>query len=244
MFYQQHFGTNAYNIRGNVFVPTLECLQNCQTVLSPVYTVPIVGPDGPRWMAKSAGFVSTSANSEGTSVNNVTLPGNILIYRQWRPNEGQHRQTTRKKRTCLLILGVSGVNRFIGVYRVISGRERKRTQVLQDFPGVHRLYSLMFRGLSCFIVFIGSLTHTKYPRQTHDVSGVGRVYSVCVCGGGGGGSGVFLNASALFRYVRVYIGSNSAGNRGWVSIPPMVYHLSAHNPAWIETTSGLITNTW
>ena len=75
---------------------------------------------------------------------------------------GQHRQTARKERTCLLILGMSGVNRFIGVYRIISGRERK------IFPGVHRLYSLMFRGLSCFIVFfIGNLTHTKDPRQTH-----------------------------------------------------------------------------
>ena len=42
-------------------------------------------PDcGARWspMAKSAGFVSTSANSEGISVNNVTLPGNILRHRQ------------------------------------------------------------------------------------------------------------------------------------------------------------------
>ena len=39
---------------------------------------------GARWspMAKSEGFVSTSANSEGTSVNNVTLPGNILRHRQ------------------------------------------------------------------------------------------------------------------------------------------------------------------
>ena len=36
----------------------------------------------------------------------------------------KHRQTARKERTCLLILGMSGVNRFIGVYRVISGRER------------------------------------------------------------------------------------------------------------------------
>ena len=44
-------------------------------------------PDcGARWspMAKSAGFVSTSVNIEGTctSVNNVTLPGNILSHRQ------------------------------------------------------------------------------------------------------------------------------------------------------------------
>ena len=158
-------------------------------------------------MAKSAGFVSTSANSEGTSVNNVTLPGNILRHRQWRPNEGQHRQTARKERTCLLIVGMSGVNRFIGVYRVISGRERKRTQVLRDFPGVHRLYSLMFRGLSCFIVFLSATSHTRKTPDRHTTSR-GSVESIPW-----GGSGVFLHASALFRYVRVYIGSNSAGNR-------------------------------
>ena len=59
----------------------------------------------------------------------------------------------------------------------------------------------LFVNVPRFIVFyrlfIGNLTHTKYPRKTHDVSGVGRVYSV-------GGSGIFLHASALFRYVRVY----------------------------------------
>ena len=120
-------------------------------------------PDcGARWspMAKSAGFVSTSANGEGTSVNNVTLS----VF-------GQHRQTARKERTCLLILDMSGVNRFIGVYRVISGRERKRTQVLRDFS---RGTSAIFVNVSQFIVFhrlfIGNLTHTKDPRQTHDVS--------------------------------------------------------------------------
>ena len=36
--------------------------------------------------------------------------------------------------------GYVGVNRFIGVYRVISGRERKSFGI---FPGVHRLYSLI-----------------------------------------------------------------------------------------------------
>ena len=92
---------------------------------------------------------------------------------------GQHRQTARKERTCLLVLGMSGVNLFIGVYRVISGRERKRTQVLRDFS---RGTSAIFVNVPWFIVFyrlfIGNLTHTKDPRQTHDASGVGRVYSV------------------------------------------------------------------
>ena len=199
-------------------------------------------PDcGAQWspMAKWAGFVSTSANSEVTSVNNVTLPGTSSDIGNEGPMFGQHRQTGRKERTCLLIFSMSGVNRFTGVYRVISGRERKRTQVLRDFS---RGTSAIFVNVPWFIVFYRLFyqqphTHTKDPRQTHDASGVGRVYSV-------GLSGVFLHASALFRYVRVYIGSNSAGNRGWVSIPPMVYHLLAHNRAWIETTSGLITNTW
>ena len=138
---------------------------------------------------------------------------------------GQHRQTARKERTCLLILGMSGVNRFIGVYRVISGRERKRTQVLRDFS---RGTSAMFVNVPRFIVFcrlfIGNLTHTKDPRQTHDVSGVGRVYSV----GGRVSSFTHRLSSGMFR---VYIGSNSAGNRGLVSIRPMAYHLSAHNRA-------------
>ena len=125
-------------------------------------------------MAKSAGFVSTSANSEGTSVNNVTLPGNIL----------RHRKTARKERTCLLILGMSGVNRFIGAYRVISGRERKRTQVLRDFSrGTSAIFVNVPRFIVFYRLFIGNLTHTKDPRQTHDASGVGRVYSV---GGGVG----------------------------------------------------------
>ena len=77
---------------------------------------------------------------------------------------GQHRQTARKEQTCLLILGMSGVNRFIGVYRVISGRERKRTQVLRDLS---RGTSVIFVNVPRFIVFyrlfIGNLTHTKDP---------------------------------------------------------------------------------
>ena len=151
-------------------------------------------------MAKSAGFISTSANSEGTSVNNVTLPGNILRHRQWRPNV---RPTSANcpERT------------------VILGREHKSFGI---FPGVHRLYSLMFRGLSCFIVFYRQPhTHERPPTDTRRLGGRSSLFR--------GGSGVFLQASTLFRYVRVYIVSNSAGNRGWVSIPPMVYHLSAHN---------------
>ena len=132
---------------------------------------------------------------------------------------GQHRQTARKERTCLLILGMSGVNRFIGVFRVISGRERKRTQVLRDFSrGTSAIFVNVLRFIVFYRLFIGNLTHTKYPRQTHDVSGDSRVYSV-------GGSGVFLHSSALFRYVRVYIGSNSAGNRGGGGIT-RVYRLT------------------
>ena len=102
------------------------------------------------------------------------------------------------------------------VYRGLSGNIGKRTQEnprerksFGIFPGVHRLYSLMFRGLSCFIVFLSATSHIRKTPDRHDASGVGRVYSV-----GGGGSGVFLHASALNRFVRVYIGSNSAGNRG------------------------------
>ena len=75
-------------------------------------------PDcGARWspMAKSAGFVSTSANSEGNSVNNVLFPGTSSDIGNEGPMFGQHRQTARKERTCLLILGMSGVNRFMGV---------------------------------------------------------------------------------------------------------------------------------
>ena len=86
---------------------------------------------------------------------------------------GQHRQTARKERTCLLILGMSGVNRFIGVYRVISGRERKRTQVLWDFS---RGTSAIFVNVPQFIVFYPSFyrqphTHERPPTDTRRLGG-------------------------------------------------------------------------
>ena len=84
---------------------------------------------------------------------------------------GQHRQTARKERTCLLILGMSGVNWFIGVYRVISVRQRKRTQVFRDFSrGTSAIFFNVPRFIVFYRLFIGNLTHTKDPRQTHDVS--------------------------------------------------------------------------
>ena len=150
-------------------------------------------------MAKSAGFVSTSANSEGTSVNNVTLPGNILRHRQWRPNVRPTSANCPERTNMFVNFGYVGGESVVGVYRVISGRERKSFGI---FPGVHRLYSLMFRGLSCFIIFLSATSHTKDPRQTHDASGVGRVYSV------GGrvssfthrlSSGMFGSTSGLIR---------------------------------------------
>ena len=99
---------------------------------------------------------------------------------------------------------MSGVNRFIGVYRVISGRERKITQVLRDFSrGTSAIFVNVPRRIVFYRLFIGNLTHTKDPRQTHDVSGVGRVHSV---GGGLGSSfthrlssGMFGSTSGLIR---------------------------------------------
>ena len=131
-------------------------------------------PDcGARWspMAKSAGFVSTSANSAGTSVNIVTLPGNILRHRQWRPNVRPTSANCPERTNMFVNFGYVGGESVVGVYRVISGRERKRTQVLRDFS---RGTSAIFVNVPWFIVFyrlfIGHLTHTKDPRQTHDVS--------------------------------------------------------------------------
>ena len=136
-------------------------------------------PDcGARWspMAKSAGFVSTSANSEGTSVNNVTLPGNILRHRQWRPNVRPTSANCPERTNMFVNFGYVGGE---SVYRGLSGNIGKRTQVLRDFS---RSTSAIFVNAARFIVFyhlfIGNLTHTKDPRQTHDVSGVGRV-KVC-----------------------------------------------------------------
>ena len=92
-----------------------------------------------------------SANSEGTSVNNVTLSGTSSGIGNEGPMFGQHRQTARKERTCLLILGMSGVNRFIGVYRGNIGKKK-----------------IMFRGLSCFIVFLSTTDrHTTSQWKTY-----------------------------------------------------------------------------
>ena len=121
---------------------------------------------------------------------------------------GQHRQTARKERTCLLILGMSGVNRFIGVYRVISGRERKRTQVLRDFS---RDASAVFVNVPRFIVFyrpfIGNLTHTKDPRQTRRIGGRSSLFR------GGGGVGCL---PSRIGSLPVYIGSQSGLNRDYI----------------------------
>ena len=169
-------------------------------------------PDcGARWppMEKSAGFaISTSANSEGTSVNNVTLPGHILRHRQLMPNVRPTSANCPETTNMFVNFGYVGGE---SVYRGLSGNIGKRTQENASPSGFSRGTSVIFVHVPRFIVFyrlfIGNLTHTRDPRQTHDASGVGRVYSVR-------GSGVFLHASALFRYVQVYIGSNSAGNRG------------------------------
>ena len=126
---------------------------------------------------------------------------------------GQHRQTARKERTCLLILVMSGVNQLIGVYRGNIGkrtqenaRERKSFGI---FPGVHRLYPLMFRGLSCFIVFLSATSHTRKTPDRHTTSR-GSVESI-PWGGGRVSSFTHRLSTGMFR---VYIGSNSAGNRG------------------------------
>ena len=85
-------------------------------------------PDcGARWspMAKSAGFVSTSANSEGTSVNNVTLPGNILRHRQWRPNVRPTSANCPERTNMFVNFGYVGGE---SVYRGLSGNIGKSTQ--------------------------------------------------------------------------------------------------------------------
>ena len=138
---------------------------------------------------------------------------------------GQHRQTARKERTCLLIMCMSGANRFIGIYRVISGRERKRTQVIRDFSrGTSAIFVNVPRCIMFYRLFIGNLTHTKDPRQTHDASG-----------GGGGrvssfahrlSSGMFWSTTGLIRpEIGVseytpdglpFIGSQSGLNRDYI----------------------------
>ena len=67
--------------------------------------------------------------------------------------------------------GYVGGESVVGVYRVISGRERKRTQVLRDFSrGTSAIFVNFPRFIVFYRLFIGNLTHTKDPRQTHDVS--------------------------------------------------------------------------
>ena len=155
-------------------------------------------------MAKSAGFVSTSANSEGTSVNNVTLPGNILRHRQWRTNVRPTSANCPERTNMFVNFGYVGGE---SVYRGLSGNIGKRTQENASPSGFSRGTSAIFVNVPRFIVFyrlfIGNLTHTKDPRQTHDVSGVGWVYSVV-----GGressfthrlSSGMFGSTSGLIR---------------------------------------------
>ena len=62
---------------------------------------------------------------------------------------------------------IVGGESVVGVYWVISGRERKSFGI---FPGVHRLYSLMFRSLSCFIVFVSATSHTRKTPDRHTTS--------------------------------------------------------------------------
>ena len=63
--------------------------------------------------------------------------------------------------------GYVGGESVVGVYRVISGRERKRTQVLRDFSrGTSAIFVIFVRGLSCFIVFLSAKkphTHERPP---------------------------------------------------------------------------------
>ena len=64
-----------------------------------------------------------------------------------------------------------GGESVVGVYQVMSGRERKRTQVLLDFSrGTSAIFVNVPRFIAFYRLFIGNLTHTKDPRQTHDVS--------------------------------------------------------------------------
>ena len=97
------------------------------------------------------------------------------------------------------------------VYRGLSGNIRKRTQenaspsgFFPGYIGYIRYCSAVYRVLSSF--YRQPHTYERPPTDTRRLGGRSSLFR--------GGSGVFLHASALFRYVRVYIGSNSAGNRG------------------------------
>ena len=112
-------------------------------------------------MAKSAGFVSTSANSEGTSVNNVTLPGNILRHRQWRPNVQPTSANCPERTNMFVNVGYVGGE---SVYRGLSGNIGKRTQVLRDFS---RGTSAIFVNVPRFIVFLSATSHTRKTPDRH-----------------------------------------------------------------------------
>ena len=142
-------------------------------------------PDcGARWspMAKSAGFVNcTSANSESASVNNVTLPGNILRHRQWRPNVRPTSANCPERTNMFVNFGYVGGE---SVYRGLSGNIGKRTQVLRDFSrGTSAIFVDVPRFIVFYRLFIGNLTHTKDPHRhtTHR----GSVESIPWGGGGG-----------------------------------------------------------
>ena len=86
------------------------------------------------------------------------------------------------------------------VYRGLSGNIGKRTQekqVLRDFSrGTSAIFVNVPRFIVLYRLFIGNLTHTKYPGQTHDASGVGRVYSV----GGRVSSFMYRLSSGMFGF--------------------------------------------
>ena len=57
--------------------------------------------------------------------------------------------------------GYVGGESVVGVYRVISARERKRTQVLRDFSrGISAIFVNVPRFIVFYRLFIGNLTHT------------------------------------------------------------------------------------
>ena len=92
------------------------------------------------------------------------------------------------------------------VYSGLSANIGKRTQEnASPRDSTSAIFVNVPRCIMFYRLFIGNLTtHTKDPpTDTRHIGGRSSLFR-------GGGSGVFLHASALFRYVRVYIGSNSA----------------------------------
>ena len=56
------------------------------------------------------------------------------------------------------------------VYRGLSGNIGKRTQENASPSAIYSLFVNVPRFIVSYRLFIGNLTHTKDPRQTHDVS--------------------------------------------------------------------------